>query len=69
VIHVLLSNGDSAEAETVEEAIFAARTIWDDADRNGTHTQRRHVSFQDAEGNDLVPLVMQRVRLGPPAKG
>lgn len=31
MIEVLLSNGDRAECETPEEAVFAARTLMDDA--------------------------------------
>ena len=64
MITVLLSNGDSAEAETVEEAVYAARTIWDEAIRTGTHAQRMNVLFLDADGESLVGCVTQRNRLG-----
>lgn len=64
MITVLLGNGDSAEAESPEEAVVAARTIWDDAIRAGTQSQRMTVAFLDENGDALVPIVTSRLSLG-----
>jgi hypothetical protein len=59
MILVLLSNGDSAEADTPEEAVFAASYILREASENGTYYSRPTAAFYGADG----VLVRERVTL------
>jgi hypothetical protein len=45
VIEVVISNGDSAEAETPEEAVYAAQVLIREAQERGTYYSRPTASF------------------------
>jgi hypothetical protein len=59
MILVRLSNGDTAEADTPEEAVYAAETILREAQEHGTYYTRPTASFYGPDGL----LVRERVTL------
>lgn len=62
MIEVTLSNGDSAEADTADEAMYAARILWEDAMESQHYAARLLTATIKVDGG-LTVVIDRRTML------